>query len=70
MSNDYVTTLLVNQRVSELHEEAAQARLARAARAGQPRRRWWDRLVLAHPRSTARVGRSAAGTAAVSDAPC
>jgi hypothetical protein len=47
MSNDYATTLLVNQRIADLHHEAEQDRLGRLARQGQPRaRRWWERLML------------------------
>lgn len=51
MSNDYVTSILVHQRLSELQHEAAVERLAREARQGQPRRRWWERLMLFHSAS-------------------
>jgi len=47
MSNQYATSLLVEQHHAELRNEAAQDRLARLARLGQPRRtRWWERLML------------------------
>jgi hypothetical protein len=72
MSNDYATSILVEQRHSELRHEAAQDRLAREARAGQPRRRWWERLMLSHTGSVAprRASRGPAATVAVGDSPC
>ena len=47
MSNHYAIGLLVEQHHAELRNEAAQDRLARLARLGQPRQpRWWERLML------------------------
>ena len=46
MSNDYVTNILVDQRLRELRHENELDRLAREARQGRPRRRWWERLML------------------------
>lgn len=83
MSNVYATKLLVDQRIAELHHEADQDRLARAARAarvGQHRRRWWERLMLFRLRTqTATAQRPAAprpaaprpaATVTASDSPC
>lgn len=85
MSNDYVTSILVHQRLSELQHEAAVERLAREARQGQPRRRWWERLMLFHTASAAnaptaptaaevrrvpQVPRVPAATVATGDSPC
>ena len=47
MSNHYAVGLLVEQHHAQLRSEAAQDRLARLARLGQPRQpRWWERLML------------------------
>lgn len=82
MSNDYVTSILVHQRLSDLQHEAAVERLAREARQGQPRRRWWERLMLFHTasvptaptaaevRRVPRVPRVPAATVATGDSPC
>lgn len=73
MSNDYVTTLLVNQRMADLQQEAAQRRLARLTRAGLPRRRpWWEPLMLFRTRGrrAAAARGPAAATVAAGDSPC
>lgn len=73
MSNDYVTTLLVNQRMADLQQEAAQRRLARLTRAGQPRPRpWWEPLMLFRTRGRrAAAGRGpAAATVVAGGSPC
>jgi hypothetical protein len=62
MSNDYVTRLLVDQRVSEFRHEADQERLARLARGGRgTTRHWWQRLTLFHTRPSVQEPTHAAG---------
>lgn len=46
MSNDYVTTLLVRDKLAEFRREADQDRLARLVRTDRPARHWWERLML------------------------
>lgn len=75
MSNDYATTLLVNQRIADLHHEAEQDRLGRLARQGQSRpRRWWERLMLFRSGSRTTAAADAAhqpvATVVASDSPC
>lgn len=49
MSNDYVTKMLVDERLADLRREADQERLAHLVRGGQPQfRRWWERLFRRH----------------------
>lgn len=43
LNNDYIISALTNQRVSELHAQAANDRLARIATQG--RLPWWRRLL-------------------------
>lgn len=78
MYTDYVTKLLVDQRVAELHREADHGRLAREIRAGQHRPRWWERLMLfrtgaqtptPRPAAPRPVAPQPAATAAA-DSPC
>lgn len=61
MSNDYLTSLLVRDRLAEFRREAEQDRLVREARAGRPSRRWWERLMLFRTRVVTGT-RAAAGT--------
>ena len=56
MSNHYAVGLLVDQHHAELRNEAAQDRLARLARLGQPRQpRWWERLMLSRAQNDLRA---------------
>lgn len=71
MSNDYATNLLIQDRLAEFRHEAAQERLAREARAGQPRRRWWERLMLFRSRQGNRtITHRPAATVVAGDSPC
>ncbi|MFT4165991.1 MAG: hypothetical protein QM650_12190 [Microlunatus sp.] len=55
MSNDYVTKMLIDQRLADLRHEADEERLAHLVRGGQPRpRRWWERLMLFRSRHDVR----------------
>lgn len=71
MSNDYVTGLLVQDRLAEFRHEAEQDRLAREARVGQPRRRWWERLMLFRTSQKSRtITHRPAATVVAGDSPC
>lgn len=72
MSHDYITGLLIEERMAGLRHEADQDRLARTARGEQPRRRrWWERLMLF--RSRPAVGPAAhqpAAAVVAGNSPC
>jgi hypothetical protein len=69
MSNHYAIGLLVEQHHADLRNEAAQDRLGRLARRGEPRqRRWWERLMLSRSHTPARPRPTA--TVAAGDSPC
>ncbi|HYI58468.1 MAG TPA: hypothetical protein VEX66_09880 [Microlunatus sp.] len=70
MNHDYVTSLLVQERLAGFRHEAEQDRLGRLARAGQPQqRRWWERLMLFRTFQVTGAHRPAA-TVAASESPC
>lgn len=64
MSNDYVTKMLIDQRLADLRHEADQERLARLVRRGRPQhRRWWERLMLSRAHRDASSIATEAGNA-------
>lgn len=69
MSNDYEAGLWFGQHMAELRADAEQERLAHLVRSVQPRRRWWERLMLSRragtPSQPQRQAEPAAGQPAV-----
>ena len=72
MSHDYITGLLIEERMAGLRHEADQDRLARIARRDQPRcKRWWEGLMLFRTRPAVGTGaRRPAAAVAAGDSPC